>query len=233
MKVPKLYYQLENGLPYDNFCSDAAIGARETGIKAIGFENELPDFDPYNIVVATVEETQKYLGKQIYPIFREWSAPFEKREVWECLISEIEDYPCFIKPSQEIKAWTGIVVTNQEEALLFTQNYEGLVFTSPVMDIVSEYRVYVTHLRGIIGVKHYSGDPYITLDKKFVEDCYKTSRVLKENSYTLDFGVTSDGETFLIEVNDGWAIGNYGLSPKDYYEFVKTRFLQLTGVLRS
>lgn len=228
---PVLYYRLEDGIPFDNFCSDAAIGAREQGIKAVGFE-ELPEFDKFNIVVTSVEETQKYLGDIICPIHREWSVPFEKREIWECLISEIEDYPCFIKPSQEIKAWTGIVVENEREAKLFTQDYDGLVYCSPVLDIVSEYRVYVMHYRGIIGVKHYLGDPYMTLDQKFVQECYMASRVLTENAYTLDFGITSNGDTFLIEVNDGWAIGNYGLSPKNYYEFVKSRFLQLSGVLR-
>jgi hypothetical protein len=36
----------------------------------------------------------------------------------------------------------------------------------------------------------------------------------------------------LIEINDGWAIGNYGLNPIDYFSFVKTRWLQITGVLK-
>jgi hypothetical protein len=33
--------------------------------------------------------------------------------------------------------------------------------------------------------------------------------------YTLDVCVNSDG-TFLIECNDGWSIGNYGLEGKAY-----------------
>lgn len=228
---PKLYYRTEDGVPFDNFCSDAAIGARNSDITAIGFE-ELPDFHPYNIVIAGVEETQAYLGREIPPINREWSKPFEKREIVKCLISEITSYPIFIKPADEVKAWTGIVVDNQQEALLFTQDYDKPVLSQPVMDIVSEYRVYVVANRGIVGVKHYLGDPYIVLDEKFVDDCYKASRVLTENAYTLDFGVNSDGDTFLIEVNDGWSIGNYGLAPDLYYSFVKNRFLQLSGVLK-
>ena len=44
--------------------------------------------------------------------------------------------------------------------------------------------------------------------------------------------IKENGDTFLIEVNDGWAIGNYGLSPDRYYSFVKNRWLQLTGILK-
>jgi hypothetical protein len=231
MMTPKLYYQLEDKIPLDNFCSDAAIGARENGILAVGTHTP-PAFHPYNIVVGSVEFTQEYLDRVIPPIDRSWSIPYEKREIVECTIDEIKGYPCFIKPSQEIKAWTGIVVENEDQARLFTQDYQKKVFCSAVKDIESEYRVYVVKNRGIIGVKHYLGDPYMSLDKDFVEECYRVSRVLNENSYTLDFGITKQGETFLIEVNDGWAIGNYGLNPSEYYSFVKNRFLQLSGVLK-
>lgn len=30
------------------------------------------------------------------------------------------------------------------------------------------------------------------------------------NGYGIDFGVTDDGRTLLIEVNDGYALGSYG-----------------------
>ena len=230
---PKLYYQLQDGIPYDNFCSDAAIGAREAGIQAIGFENELPDFHPYNILVGTVEATQKYLGMDMTPIDRYWSEPFENRSVREGYIKDIVLFPCFIKPSIEIKAWTGVVVENMEQAKLFTMDYKKPVLIQEVMDIVSEYRVYINQPRGIVGVKHYLGEPFIGLDESFVLICAKESmKALKENAYSLDFGVTRKGETFLIEVNDGWALGNYGLNPSQYYSFVKNRFLQLTGVLK-
>lgn len=236
MKIPTLYYQLEEGIPLDSFCSDAAIGARNSGIKAIGFDGngDLPPYDPYNIIVGSVDKTQEYLNKQIPPIDREWSIPYEKRQVIVTTIDEIIDieYPCFIKPAEEIKAWTGVVVDNEVEAKLFTMNYKGKVFRSRVMDIDSEYRVYVVKNRGIIGIKHYLGDPYMWLDEKVVSECYLASRVLTENAYSLDFGIDGDGNTFLIEINDGWALGNYGLSPDQYYSFVKNRFLQLTGVLK-
>lgn len=34
--------------------------------------------------------------------------------------------------------------------------------------------------------------------------------------YVAGFGVTSDGRTLLVEVNDGYSLGSYGLWPKLY-----------------
>ena len=41
---------------------------------------------------------------------------------------------------------------------------------------------------------------------------YKSSNC----AYTLDVGVMEHGSTVLIEVNDMWAIGSYGMNAKDY-----------------
>jgi hypothetical protein len=36
------------------------------------------------------------------------------------------------------------------------------------------------------------------------------------SAYTLDVGLIASGETVLVEVNDMWAIGSYGLDGRDY-----------------
>lgn len=70
-------------------------------------------------------------------------------------------------------------------------------------------------------------------DKSFVEEIYKQSKLnLEQNSYTLDIGIDDRGNNYLIEINDGWSVGNYGLNPSDYFSFVKTRWLQITGVIK-
>lgn len=231
----KVRYKTVNGIPFDNFCSDASIGAREHGIENVkGFEDikEIP-FDKHTIVITSVEESQEWLGRKVEVIDDSWAKEFKKREIKYMPINQIEKYPCFIKPSQDIKAFTGIIVTSLEDAQLFTQNYQKFVeVQEPIYDIESEYRVYVNKDRGVLGVKHYLGDPYMKLNENFVYDVWSSAKKnLKENSYSLDFGIKENGENFLIEVNDGWAIGNYGLTPYDYYSFIKARWLQLTGVL--
>lgn len=232
---PILYYSCIDGVAFDSFCSDAAIGARDSRIEAIGFEDisEVPQ-DPYNIIVASVEDTLKYLGRNIPVIDHSWTDTFLRRksEVFEN-IDSIDKYPCFIKPAEEIKAFTGFVSSDREFSNMCSYNYKGSVLRQEVISIKSEYRVYMSNLLGILGVHWYSGDPFAKLDKDFVEFvCNQSRHNLSEQSYTLDFGIMDDGETFLIEVNDGWAIGNYGLPPLKYYNFVKNRFLQLTGVIK-
>lgn len=233
---PKLYYNCIKGVAFDNFCSDAAIGARDSGIETIPFEDiEDVPYNPYHIVVAPVEDTLKYLNKDIPVIDHSWTYDYLKRGINLRYIIDIQDkeYPIFIKPARQIKGFTGFVALNKEDAIRNSYNFSDKIVSQEVIDIRSEYRVYVDNVRGILGVKHYLGDPYISLDREFVEDCFKKSTErLKERSYTLDFGINDKGETFLIEVNDGWAIGNYGLDPQTYYNFIKNRFLQLTGILK-
>lgn len=231
----KLYYRVnENGVPFDNFCSDACIGADEAGVECIPFSDikQVP-FNPYHIVVTSVEESQEWLGEKLEAIDDSWAKEFKNRRERIITKEEIENYPCFIKPAKEIKAFTGIIVNSKEEVILFTQDYKKQLSVQEIVEFESEYRVYVHKDRGILGVKHYLGDPYITPDRDFVEAVYfAAKKELKENSYTLDIAIDKNGKNYLIEVNDGWAIGNYGLTPKDYFSFVKTRWLQLTGVLK-
>ena len=45
----------------------------------------------------------------------------------------------------------------------------------------------------------------------------------------MDFCLTDDGRTLLIEVNDGCSIGCYGLEPIDYAKLLSTRWAELTN----
>lgn len=232
---PKLYYRVdENNIPFDNFCSDACIGANEAGIETTSFSDikQVP-FDPYHIVVTSVEESLKWLGEKLEAIDDFWAEKFKKRKTEITTINKIKNYPCFIKPAFEIKAFTGIIVEDEKEANLFTQNYKKQVSVQEVVEIESEYRLYYTYTRGVVGIKHYLGNPFLCLDEDFVNQVVNAAKKeLKENSFTLDFGINNRGETFLIEINDGWAVGNYGLHPNLYYSFIKNRWLQMTGVIK-
>jgi hypothetical protein len=45
----------------------------------------------------------------------------------------------------------------------------------------------------------------------------------------MDWGVTVDGRTLLVEVNEGYSVGAYGLYFSHYARFLATRWAQLTG----
>lgn len=66
---------------------------------------------------------------------------------------------------------------------------------------------------------------------RFEKDCYycpDSSVYFVPDAYGIDFGVTKDGRTLLIEVNDAWALGCYGLESHLYAKFLLTRWAQLT-----
>ena len=46
----------------------------------------------------------------------------------------------------------------------------------------------------------------------------------------MDWGVTSQGDTQLVEVNDGFALGNYGLSGGVYTAMIEARWRELMGL---
>ena len=46
----------------------------------------------------------------------------------------------------------------------------------------------------------------------------------------MDWGVTVDGRTLLVEVNDGYALGNYGVRGHQYTAVIECRWRELMGL---
>lgn len=236
----RLYIQGTPDNPTFDFCWSAKMGAEERSAEVRYFEstNDIGG-SPYNVIVGSVEECTNWLYTNGYKVpsqipielFSDWLGrefqivPFETIDTLE--------YPRFIKPASQIKAFTGFVARNPNDAYICTEGYRGdLIIQTPV-SIVSEYRMYINN-HSIMGMRHYQGDCTRFPETKFIRDCFEYSKsVLDYHSYTLDFGVLDSGETILVEPNDGWAIGNYGIEPRDYWRFVKDRWLQITGIRKK
>lgn len=80
----------------------------------------------------------------------------------------------------------------------------------------------------IVDIRPYKGDFFnyhydFDVIKKAVLD-HKTAPA----GYAMDFGITDKGETILIEVNDGYALGSYGLLYYDYAKLLSARWAELT-----
>jgi hypothetical protein len=236
MKKPVLWVQKldnKNKLAFD-FCYHAKLGAELNGIKVKTFtDSMIAPNDPYNIIVGSVEQCAQWLDayfdlpQLIDPsLFSDFLGRNSKiKHISEIDISKGK---VFIKPAEKIKAFTGFVAWDNLSLKLFSENYEGNVIVQDVIEIESEYRLYISEKR-VIGMKHYSGDCLLFPDASFIDACVELSfKKLDYHSYTLDFGVLENGRTVLIEANDGFAIGNYGLDCHSYYQFVKNRWLQLT-----
>ena len=239
---PTLWVQQQHNTSHYafDFCYHAAMGARTMGhhVKTFRHHDAIPVV-PTNIVVGSVEMCLGWLGKlDIEPtlVDLEPFRPYLRRshDIWS--MDDVRENikwgkgPLFIKPARTIKAFTGFVVNDLLMLDVFSEGYNGEVIVQSPMEFVSEWRVYVNN-NTIIGCKHYSGEHLLFPKRHFVNNVFNTAKeVLDYHSYTLDFGILTDGTTALIECNDGFAIGDYGLEPRTYYLFCRDRWLQLTGI---
>ena len=135
--------------------------------------------------------------------------------------------PIFVKPNGRAKEFISGVLTSlsTKELLLNDVPDDEECFVSDIVDFVSEYRGYV--IKGKLeGIKHYLGDFRVFPDMKIVDSAVK-DYISAPAGYSIDFGVTSDGRTLLIECNDGWSLGNYGLESKLYCKLLTSRWLEI------
>ncbi|MBA4192006.1 MAG: DUF4343 domain-containing protein [Planctomycetaceae bacterium] len=143
------------------------------------------------------------------------------------LLSGDAPEPLFVKPREIHKAFTGYVLSAFRD-LIPTAHFpdEMAVWASETVDFVSEWRYFV---RGheIIGVGHYNGDPFLHPDAVTVKKAVADYRVEAPVAYGIDFGVTADGRTVLVEVNDGYSLGHVGMRPVPYANMLEDRWMEL------
>lgn len=232
----KIYIQSMNNFPIADWAVSAYMGFREKQANIIFFEDieEVPK-SKYNIVVAYIEDTNKYLERMGIEPKRALNIPVELekytgREIRYMTMREFKEdtkMPIFVKPARRSKEFVAGVLTKQQSKEMFFGSHpdDTPVLVSEVVDFVSEYRGYVID-GDLKGIKHYLGDIRVFPDMKVVDSAigdYKSQPV----GYSIDFGITSDGRTLLIECNDGWSLGNYGLNDVTYSTLLAKRWIQL------
>ncbi len=164
---------------------------------------------------------------------------FLGRHVWQSTIKQVKralrdghlSQPIFLKPMTDTKAFTGCVLARADDLYqLGSTGGRTKVWCSAVVRLASEFRVFV--LRGeIVGTKQYHGDIdnfNSRLDMNVVNACVAALEARPEEktvAYGVDFGVVaSTGETVLVEWNDGFALGSYGLDPFTYTQMLVERW---------
>lgn len=173
------------------------------------------DIDP--ITVDYPEELKEFLGRTI------------QESTLSNIANNPETWPIFIK-SKEQKRITGKVIRNASDLVgLGYQEENPEIYISEVMDFVSEYRVFVRYGE-VLDCKHYWGDPMVFLDAAIIKAAISKYQSAPD-AYGIDFAVTKEGKTVLIEVNDAWALGCYGLEMHLYAKFLITRWAQITNTI--
>lgn len=103
------------------------------------------------------------------------------------------------------------------------------VWTSAPINFVSEYRTFILHNQ-ILDCRRYKGDWSKAPNKAVVESAVEMMAKVAPAAYCLDFGVTDIGQTLLVEANDGFAMGPYGLAPPHYACMIAARWRQMATV---
>lgn len=221
-------------------CFEAAMGFGQMGYKVLGFERtEEIDYSFSPIVVGGIN-TIRQVFSDLNITQPDIDNPHKHlpgymgRKVFEMTFSDVEEYsntegafPFFIKPLYHHKLFTGYVVTSKHgllQAKLRCQPNSDLII-SECVNFVSEYRCFVLNGK-LIGSKNYTGDFTVSPDYRIIENAimdYKSQPI----AYSIDFGITDDGRTLLIEMNDGFGLSAYGLNKIAYCKMLEARWEEI------
>lgn len=180
-----------------------------------------------DIIIGSVEATTRFfnlIGVKTpgYIGYPDSLKKYLGRDVKKIRFADIgKDYPFFIKPADDVKMFTGDVISsdsNVEMLIKWSGNTpptsDTMVYKSEIVDFISEYRVFVSNKK-VYGMHFYIGDTLKFVDVSIINDIINDYDN-PPSAYTIDLGLTSDGRTLLVEINDMWAIGSYGLNSRDY-----------------
>jgi hypothetical protein len=137
--------------------------------------------------------------------------------------------PIHIKPRDRQKLFKGIVV-NEFADLIESSGVpdDEPVIVQECVRFISEWRA--TVLRGkVVNISNYKGDPMCFPNPEIITQAvakYTTQPI----GFGMDWGVTDSGQTLLVEVNDGFALGNYGTKGYLYTAMIECRWRQLMGL---
>jgi hypothetical protein len=210
--VPYLAKQIQRRqlpLTRDSFiCGD--MDAMHGAMKQLGIEPPVPNDFPTSL------------------------ARYFRRKVWRSSIRALEHAleegrEIFAKPAGRRKRFTGRVFTSPADRyyLSGTSAQEPL-WCSEVVRWISEFRVYVIHGE-VVSINPYQGDASESLCESTLRDAIEafTGSGEAPAAYGIDFGVLDTGETALVEANDGYSLGAYGIDAESYTRLLFTRWEEL------
>jgi ATP-grasp domain, R2K clade family 3 len=211
---------------------------RQMGWEMVRFNQNIgfTDLQPENVVVGYVDGVHaalRHLGRAIpiEPNYPEILTPFLGRKIWRSTINTIANQPenwnIFVKPAEASKTFTGRVIRSTKDLIGCGNFHDDLpIWCSEIADFVTEWRCFVRYGQ-ILDVRRYAGDWRSAPDISVIEAAVKQYQSAPAG-YAIDFGLTRDGRTLLVEVNDGYAIGAYGLFYIDYAKLLSARWAEMT-----
>ncbi|MEK8034045.1 ATP-grasp domain-containing protein [Ideonella sp. DXS29W] len=163
-------------------------------------------------------------------------APYLRRQMTQVTLGDVEHQICsagggavFVKPATGRKRFTGQVLWSPSDFMyLRGTSRRQTVWCAEVVSWRSEFRVYVVR-DAVVWTDHYAGEREATLDMAVVHqavEAYAQSGTAPAG-YAMDMGVLESGETALVEINDGFALGAYDIDAAPYTDLLIARWQQL------
>lgn len=220
----------------------ALEGFRLMGWEIVPFESaaDLPADAPEDVVVGHIGQVRyalRALGRTVpaelgYP---DTLRPWLGRRLWPSTINAVagkpESWPVFVKPMHAGKKFTGVLVRGTRDLIGCGDQLEDTpVWCAEPVDFVAEWRCFVRYGQ-VLDARHYRGDWRVHFDARVAEQAVAAYAADAPAGYSLDVGRTADGRTLLVEVNDGYSLGAYGLTPLSYAKLLSARWAQMTGTV--
>lgn len=136
-------------------------------------------------------------------------------------------WPVFVKPVLG-KQFDGKLIKSLKDLVGMGSQEDRQIWCSEPIELVAEYRYFIKYTK-LLDVRRYKGDFKILPNFYIIEKCIQ-DYISQPAAYSLDFGITKEGQTVLIEVNDAYALGNYGLFHLDYAKMISARWSQIVGI---
>lgn len=239
MIATKFYIRHREGYPETELGDYARRGFWTLGVETSRFEwvddiDLIEDLGPTVGIcgyIGDVHRGLKKLNKNIpanvdYP---DALQDFFGRKIWRGTLWEVRSSisKLFVKPLEH-KAFTGFVWNNDIESRrkIVTHSDDCIVWISEPVEFVSEHRSFILNDE-IIDCRRYKGDWSKAPDKNILETATAAMAKYAPRAYILDWGVTSNNETILVEMNEGFSFGGYGLHPVDYAKMLSARWNEL------
>ena len=227
-----------NGFPETESGYCAYQGFRALGFQPIFYKSpdELADCRPDDLIVGGVSIIREHLASYGI-IIQEYDYPeelsgFLGRRIWtdtfSSVLSNPGSWPVFVKPVRD-KLFTGTVLRSETDIPRIGRISpdEPVLCGEPVV-FRREWRAFVRYGK-IFDVRPYRGSWDACYDPSVFGRAVETFRDAPAG-YAMDFGVTEDGRTLLVEVNDGFALGCYGADPVQYAKLLSARWCELARI---
>lgn len=152
--------------------------------------------------------------------------------MWQSTINAVAadptQWPVFVKPVFARKKFTGVLVRHFRDLVGCGDQAENTpVWCAEPVRFLAEWRCFVRYGE-VLAAQPYRGDWRAHFNPAVVEAAVVAYQDAPK-AYTLDIGVTDQSATLVVEVNEGYSIGSYGLPPLRYAKFLSTRWAELTN----